>query len=246
MLCMCGTLAAAQEHCDPTLVRPAGDPLGYVLRGDRCEGLYIREVAGSGGLSIASVTEPFEQFEVGPGKSLHLEWTPPPGDAPTRLRAFGLRRKLYYRMDTVRPPGATTYTWSADVLAPLKMRSQELGVVGWVPYAVGEKMHEVYVPLRIGTPGPATRSRRYVVMLLPGADLTEVFITLSTLDAGGRTRAFLKRDEPLRYGYYPAERGIAVHLPELKTAGIYHLQIGATLTRGGSATRSLFFYHPGG
>ncbi len=247
----CPVGAGAQEPCDPRLVRPPGEPFGYGLRGDRCEGLYVREVAGSGGLLVASFTEPFEHFDFGPGGSpgpggsLHLEWTAP-RNAEVRLRGFSLRRKLYYRMDTIRPPGTTTYVWSADVLASLKMRSQELAIVGWTSQALGGRTQEVYVPLRVGRQGPRPRSGRYLLVLLPGADLTEVFITLSTVGADGRAGAFLKRDEPLGYGYYPAERGITVPLPELKAPGIYQLQAGATLTRGGSAARSLLFYHPGG
>ncbi len=54
----------AVDPCDPTLARATKDPLAYGRRGDRCEGLYIKEVAGSGGLQVASFVESGTPFEI--------------------------------------------------------------------------------------------------------------------------------------------------------------------------------------
>ena len=46
-------------HCDPDLREPSTDAYGYRLRGaqrDRCEGIYIQEVASTP-LLVASLTE---------------------------------------------------------------------------------------------------------------------------------------------------------------------------------------------
>jgi hypothetical protein len=233
----------AADPCDQTLVRAPNDPLAYGRRGERCEGLYIREVSGSAGLLLASFTEAFAPFEPAAGERLYVEWSPP--KSPVRIRAVALRRRLYYRMDTTRPPGSKLFEWPGDVLASLKMRSQEIGIVGWTDRVPGSAMEEVYVPLRVGKRSPVERTGRYVLLVVPGTELSEVFVTLSEVLADGREGAVIKRDEPLGYGFYPAERGIRISLPALQRSGLYRLQVGATLSRGGSVSRSLLFSHPG-
>jgi hypothetical protein len=236
-----GTLLA-KEHCDPHLVKQPGHPQGYEDRGDRCEGLFIREVSGSGGLLVASLTDALEPFDPGAEKDVLLEWRlPEPGS--TRIRVFGLKRRVYYRMDTLRPSGPTSYRWPTDVLVPLKLSSRDVGIVAWTRQTVGGEPQDVYVPVRVRPTGPKEQPRRYTLLLMPGAELREVYVTLSPLRSDGRTGPPIKRQEPLGYGFYPAERGIAVQLPELRTPGLYQLEIGAILTHGGSTTRSLVLYH---
>jgi hypothetical protein len=237
--------ASPQDHCDPGLIKRPEDPSGYGPRGDRCEGLFVREVAGSAGLRIASLTEPFEHFEITPDTRLHVQWTPPES-APVRLRASALRRRLYYRMDTLRPSGAKSYVWPANMLASFNLGTREIGIVGWTPLSIQGRKHDVYVPLRVARQTVATHSGNYVLVLVPGADLNEVYISLGAVQPDGRIGAFVKRDEPLGYGYYPAERAFSVRLAKPRTAGIYRMDIGATLRQGGSATQSLLFYHPAG
>ena len=232
-----------QNPCDPTLLRPPTDPLSYSRRGERCEGVYFREVAGSAGLTVASFTEQFELLELTAGERLHVDWsTPQP--LPVKLRAMALRPRLYYRMDALRPAGSTGFDWPAEVLASLKLRGQELGVVGWVEQRVGDQDEDVYVPIRIGkTNQPIARTGRYLILLVPGATLSEVFVSLSEVGSDGHDVATLKRDEPLGYGLYPAGRAIRITLPSLDRRGLYRVLVGATLSRGGSATKRLLFHH---
>ena len=101
-------IALFQEiHCDPELNEPSNDPYGYHLRGtnrDRCEGIYMRDVA-SNPLLIASLTAWFEDFDPSTGADLTMEWRTP-GDAGIHLRAYTLKHRLYYRMDSLRPAGS--------------------------------------------------------------------------------------------------------------------------------------------
>jgi hypothetical protein len=234
---------SALDPCDPKLARPAKDPLGYERRGDRCEGLYLQDVAGTGGLLVASLTEPFEALQFTPGQRLRIEWSAE-GSPAVRLRAVALRRRLYYRMDAQRPAGTSAFDWPSDILASLKMNAQELGLVGWIEQRVGTRTEAVYIPLRVGK-SAVTRSGRYVALVVPGTELSELYLTLAEVGSDGRDGRVLKQDEALQYGYYPAERGISVRLPELGRAGLYRLQLGATLGRGGAVTRTVFFYHAG-
>lgn len=236
---------SAQGHCDPSLPQRTDTPLGYRDRGNRCEGIYVKQV-GSTMLLVASFTESFADYTLEAGKPLQLEWDLPPGQSPVRLRAQGLKRRLYYRMDTSQPPGNKSYSWAVNVLASLNIRKPDIGVVGLTRYRVGQTEREVYLPLRISQAGRPIRTGRYTLILLPGVELAEVFVSLAPTGADGQPGKFIRDGEKLGYGYYPAERGVAIPLSGLPQAGIYYLEIGAALSSGGTTTVQLWFYHPNG
>jgi hypothetical protein len=235
--------SAPKSPCDIALDQPAGNPYGYRLRGERCEGVYIQEV-GSTTLLIASLTESFEDYVLASGKAVLIEWQQVPGHGGVRLRAQGLRRRLFYRMDAVRPSSSTSFTWPAEILTALEISRKDIGIVGSARLPVGQIERDVYVPLQIRQQRDPLRSGSYRLVLLPGVELTELFISLATVGADGRHHTALKDEEALGYGYYPAERPIEVAISNLKTPGIYHLEIGARLRAGGAFTVELWFYHP--
>jgi len=236
-------LLIQDSQCDQQLRQTIDDPNGYRFRGDRCEGIYIREV-GSTTLLVASLTQSIEDFDAASGKPLLVEWTPP-GNTEIHVRAQALRHRLYYRMDTVRPAGTRSYTWSTSLLSTFNLRKPELGIVGWTRQMVGNAERDVYVPLRISQKATGSTSRPYQLILLPGVELSEVFISLAPVGRDGRPAAFIKTDEPLGYGFYPADRGVAITLPSLRTSGIYYLGIKAMRRAGGPASAPpIWFYHP--
>ncbi len=235
---------AVVDPCDPSLLRTATDALAYGRRGERCEGLYIKEVSGGGGLQVASFTEPPASFEIAHGERLQVAWTSPDA-AAVRLRAVALQRRVYYRMDVVRDRGPA-FEWPADVLVSLGLQPRDVGIVGWVERTIGGRTEEIYVPLRVGKATAPERTGRYVVRVVPAAELTELYVTLAALDASGRETLVIKRDVPLELGFYPAERAVSVPLPALPQSGLYRLRLGATLRRAGPpANRDIVFYHAG-
>ncbi len=242
-LLMSAPLSAAESHCEPYLVTPSAHPFGYRMRGDRCEGIYVREVA-SATLLVASLTESFENYDLSLGKDLLVEWTTL-GDGSFRLRALGLKRRLYYRMDTVRPPSVTSYTWPSNILTALSIPRKNIGVIGWTQYTVGETKRNVYVPLRVSQQKDPMRRGTYQLVLLPGRELKEVFVSMATVGTDGHPKAFLRDGEALEYGYYPAERGIVIPISDVEAPGIYYLEIGAILRSGEATAVELWFYHPG-
>jgi hypothetical protein len=234
---------AGDAHCDPALVQPREDAWGYRLRDDRCEGTYAREVAGRS-LRVVSLTESFEDYDPASTEPVLLEWAVP-GGAGVRLRAQALRHRLYYRMDTVRPARTTSYQWPPALLGRFNLRRHELGVVAWMTHDFGAGSREVYLPLRISQRTAPRRSDGYRLLLVPGVELLEVFITLTSVGPDGRAGPGILTDHALAQGYYPAERPIAVILPRLKTDGVYSLDIGATVRGGGSAALRVWLYHAG-
>jgi hypothetical protein len=234
---------AEENHCDPHLEQLVDNPFGYRLRDDRCEGVYIKEV-GSTTLMVASLTEWFEDYDFDSDKDLLIKWAVP-GNLSIRLRAQGLRRRLHYRMDTVRPSDTTTYIWPLNILAALRIQRKDIGVVGWTRFAMNRTERRVYLPLRVGQHPEPLGSNCYQIVLLPGRELTEVFVSLTPLAADGSLGLFLMDNKALKYGYYPAGRGIKIPICNFEKPGVYYLEIGATLSGGGTDTVELFFYYPG-
>jgi hypothetical protein len=233
-------VTAQSRACDPLLEQPPTHPYGYRLRGDRCEGVYVQQVAGTA-LLIASFTEVFEDYDLRADRDLSIAWSAPAG-SQIYLRAHGLRRKLYYRMDAVRPVESRPFRWTADLLASLNITRPDVGVVGWTRLPVGRVERDVYLPLRIGRANSTGGSQTYTLVLLPGVQLSEVFVSLAVVDQDGRPTTFIRDEEALKYNYYPADRPIDIPIPRLASPGLYYMLLGAVLQRGGSTTAELWFY----
>ncbi len=122
----------------------------------------------------------------------------------------------------------------------------DLGLVALSKVSWGKLERDVYLPLRVRQSAKPSRTGSYKFVVIPGVELSEVFLTLAAQGADGQPKTFLKESEKLGYGYYPAERGLEIPIAGLKQAGFYYLQIGATLRGGGTSTIELWFYADAG
>lgn len=235
---------AVRFDCDSLVATQSSDPLRYRQRGDRCEGVYGQNVAGSSTLRVASLVESLEAFDDTSSLPLRVEWTPPPSES-VMLRASAIRAGLYYRMETAHPIAASSFAWPSDVRRPLHIASSDIGVTGTASMSIGGSRREVLVPLRISQRRPAARSPSYRLTLWPTVGMSEVFVTVAATGADGTPTRYLQRDTKLGYGVYPAERPIVVRLPALKERGVYVVRIAATREGSGGVTRSFFLYHAG-
>jgi hypothetical protein len=232
----------AQDPCDPALPRIPGDPNGYRFRGDRCEGIYIREVSGNTTLLVGSFTEAVGEFAPSASGHLKISWAPLVGSV-LRLRAQAFRHRLHYRMDAIRSANDTSYLWPSSILAVFNLTKSELGILGATSRRVGTTVRDVFVPLRIGEGTQLLAPRRQLVVV-PGEQLKEVFVSLKQIAADGTSETRLRQEEPLGKSYYPAGKPIEITLPELVHPGTYRLELGATLSRGGSSTETVWLYLP--
>jgi hypothetical protein len=239
---LAGTAIGAQGFCDPSLPQPLDNPQGYRMRGDRCEGIYIQEV-GATVLHLASFTESFEDFDPASGTALTVEWDRPACDGDIHLRGEGLRRRLYYRMDTLRPTATSAYSWPLGILSAQQLGKGDIGLMAWTHCGSGANERDVSIPVRIRQKQNPPRSGSYQLILIPGVELAEVYMSLAQAGADGRPKAFLKNREALGYGYYPAEWKIEIPISGLKAPGLYYLSLAATLRSGGASTTELWFYH---
>jgi hypothetical protein len=239
--------AAAQSPCDPDLVdRDRSDPPkhrhGYSLRGDRCEGLYVQQVAGGSLLTPISFTARFEEFDLGPIRHLILAW-PAVGDGRLHVRAQSRRPKLYYRMDTVQAASQRRYEWPTDVLTALGLRRGDLGITAWVLERIGDRERPVHIPLQIGANREAQRSKEYDLIVVPGAELDEVWAILLAVDRQGRPLRQIQRRK-LDLGFYPAGRSFSVSIPVPREPGLYRLDVDAALRNGTTTSVNVLFRNP--
>jgi hypothetical protein len=195
-------------------------------------------------LLVASFTIAFEDYDLASGKPLRVEW-PQVGEQEIQLRARGLRWKLYYRMDTVRQGQEPSFTWPTSLLAALNIPQHDVGIMGWTRYTMGNTERQLYLPLRITQTGGKPGKNIYHLVLFPGVELQEVFVSLATVNEDGQPASFLQDGKPLRSGFYPAQRRIDVSLAGFPRPGFYYVEIGATLQRGGATSVEFVMYHPG-
>ncbi len=233
---------AEVNPCDPLLIQPPNNPYGYRLRGDRCEGVYVEQVGGEE-LHIASWTESLEAYDLNSARPLVVEWDTP-DKTEVRLIAHALRRRLYYRMDTISQAGKQWYRWKCDLLASLGISSEELGILASANLRAGDASHLVYLPLRIAQTGKPAHASRYDLVVVPGEEAREMYVTIRAATQG--VHAPLKKDEPLGYGYYPAGRAVKIPVARPSLPGIYRVEIGATFRSGAVSTAELWFYNPHG
>src|SRR5258705_13446052 len=87
---------------------------------------------------------------------LTIEWTPLDG-GPVTIRAQGMKRDLYYQMDTGRPSVPTRYAWPCDVLAARHIPRRDLGVLGWTRRSIRGTPRGGLLPLPVGQRSPPGR-----------------------------------------------------------------------------------------
>jgi hypothetical protein len=148
-------------------------------------------------------------------------------------------------MDAYKPAGITFFAWPAGVLTSLNIKKDDIGVTGKIRVPVGKTERYVHLPLRIRKQGEAKRTASYKLILLPGVQLTEIYISLASVKQDGDPGDYIKTDEALGYGYYPAERTVEIPIAAPKNKGIYYLKLGAKIKSGGTKAIEFWFYSPG-
>lgn len=241
---MSGNAAArAADFCDPSLPRLNDSPHGYRMRGDRCEGIFVREVSGEE-LRLVSCTRWFADFDPASAGSLPIRWRAP-GAGPLRLRAQALARRSYYRMDTVCEAGSGAWAWPTDLLAARGLRRADIGIVASMRSSVGDGATQLLLPLQVGARPPHDAPQRLELVVVPQIELAQLFVRVEALRADGQPRlATPQAAVEAGHGYYPAERPIRLAI-DPPGSGLHRGELGAVFKAGGSSTLHFQFHHAG-
>jgi hypothetical protein len=235
--------APSSSDCDPGLKQPEGNPSNaYAQRQGRCEGIYVREIAGAN-LGVASYAALLDGVDPKAGGTIRLQWNTP---APTavHLRAVSLKPRFFYRMDASRPAGDDSWLWPTDVLNVLDIDKASLGIVATATIPLNGVDRVLYLPLRVSSTGAMQASHSYKILLRSDVELSEVFVSIAEVDKQGKPITHLRQNKPLLYGIYPPERGIPISIgpSELRENAVYQVDVGATLRTGGSANIKFWIY----
>jgi hypothetical protein len=207
-------------------VQEAEDSLGYRFRETRCEGRYSYEPFAQEPLRLVGFTERFADYPLNGRESLHVEWSLPQA-APVALEATSLTPRKYYRMDASLPRTARSFSWPLDVLAGLKYKRTDIGVLARARLPVGDRVHDVLVPLRIRLARTGDRATAYTLVALPGTSLRRLHVTVARIQLDGSQGALLVQREwrpPFRR---IGEQAIEVIIDRPRERGIYAVEIGA-------------------
>ena len=175
VLLAASTSQGQATRCDPSLT-PTGDTLGYQEREFRCEGLYEALVSSST-FQIMSVTVGRIAFSFASREPVRISSALQPARKRLNVRAVGLYPGTYYRMDTVMKPDSDIMWPVHEVLEPLQLSSDRIGIYGW--YDTDE--HRVFVPVRALQPGDTLTSDRVTLLIRPAVEL-EVLRWRQTID----------------------------------------------------------------
>jgi hypothetical protein len=222
---------AEQSACDPSLRQAPENPWGYRPRGERCEGIFLREVSGEP-LRVVACTEGEPAFSLGPDPLL-IQWRAPRRDVvdgTLRLRAESLRHRTYYRMDAVRPLRDERFSWPSEVLLAQGLQADEIALSAGLRMVVDGALRVVLQPLRVASRASVPRLREAAVLTLwPSMALEEIF--LGVQPAGTESSPDLRS---LGAAYQPAERPVRLTLPPLGS-GVQRVRVAARLRGGGNS-----------
>jgi len=236
----------ARPACDSGLVQLAAPVNGYQARGDRCEGVYARQVAGTT-LFLSSFTETFEKYDLDSDDPLVIHWTAKP-DSGVQLRAETIKAGRYYRMDTRAAASDSVYRWPNRILSSERLGKSDLGVLGWTRVNVGGRRRIAYVPVAITQKGAPNSCGPLQLAFSTETRLTEVLVGLTMLDSTGAVLHVIKNDSALNRGFYPAGSPVLVTLrrSDLAKPGLYSLKISATLSPRGNYSHEYLLLIPTG
>ncbi len=237
----------APAYCDgELLLRAPKSPTSYQVRGDRCEGIYAQQVS-TVSLGLRSFVKGFGEFNPETQKTLELTWKAPAGIVQdARLRAFSLKSRIYYRMDTAKPAVQGSYVWPTDILAGEKLGNADLGILAWIEMPSPEgKPREVFFPLRAGG-GESLDG--YEVTFVPSKKLKKVLLTVTQIDEKGnkvRDTCITNKDVGGEFPHYPKDEPTVLATGKIGAPGYYRFRIAATAASGEAVVKEIDFYHHG-
>jgi hypothetical protein len=224
--------------CDATLA-PQRGPLGYRLRGDRCEGLY-EQLAELGSMRPVSLT--LREVPV-PDSELQLSWTGTPSKAPVRVEAVTFKPNVYYRMNTIVAGGA--YRWPTNVLKAIGVSEVQWGVVATADENVNGASQRVYFPVDLQPRSSTAPRGRYVLKVASVEDLSAVFLNIVGPMKTGQAGARVVSDQRIAGPYHSSATPIRIPLDfSAVDDGLYQVRLSATLSnRAGGTTLSFYLRH---
>lgn len=218
------------DPCDADILKLAvNEPSGYKSRGDRCEGLYHRQVSTSTPLSLRSFMSDPPKAGAMPS-SLKVSWLLS-SDRQVELHAKALKARVYFQMNARAKSNDRVFDWPTDLLNAASLGLTDIGLTA----SYRDKGENVYVPTRIANTQSAGDGATYRVALWPEQPLKEVFTSVTGRKADG-TLVQVQPKKELGRGFYPASRAIQFSIPIPQSSGRHELTISASFAATGGVS----------
>jgi hypothetical protein len=203
------------QICDSRLQPDDNKTIQYRARKNRCEGFYKTIVAAPGELAVVGVTDGNFRFELD-AKELITIAAPLVNNQAVSIRAVGIPLNMYYRLDAQLAPGQTLAWPVADVLYPMKLASENIGVLGWI----GTEENKTYIPV-MATAKIASVAQDGKIRLTVRAsvDVTNVQWRSGPVQQG-KTAGLSDWNKPPKTSYWAGEP-IVIILPASTTGELY-------------------------
>jgi hypothetical protein len=242
LACAIPSYSKAQSPvCDATLQTPEEGLYGYRLPGDLCERLYTLPLSSTT-LRLVSFTGSFEDYDLISGEPLQVTWAVPLNES-VNLRAQGLKRRLYYRMDALLPGKQLSFEWPTTILAPLIIERDDIGMTAWYLKELDGSPRTIYAPVQVWQTVAPKTPNIFRLVVVPGRQLAEVYVSVVPVLDGKPSLQDLSA-QALGYGQYSVDRGIEIPIERPALPGIYGVEVSADLVNGGAAALQFYFHNP--
>ena len=214
---------SANSLCRLPIVPNTDD--GYRMRGNRCEGIYAREVA-THSMVITSLTSNFDELPQRSTYRIRLSW-PAGAHGTLHIAGRGHRYGAHYALDTVVDAATSTFSWPAQILIKRNFRRTNLGFLAWQESASNGNSTKHYLPLRVSLQSspndrPSDPDAVHTIAFRPGARFSRMYSTLERLCEGDVRTVFERTEIGLRY--YSTEK-VLYPITLSGPPGLYRLTI---------------------
>jgi hypothetical protein len=242
-ICAVFCTAQSDDVCDHAIEKLKGSgKLAYTFVGPQCEGTYDDTTGGDLDLRLAGLTRSVPRADFRAVPALDLAWYPPKA-ADVRIRAASTRYKYYYRMDA-HPASVSTFHWRTSLLQQTDLSMPEIGLLAWTRSSALGTSQVVYLPIKVITAATSSaRTENLVLSVIPSVDLDEVTWQATRLGAPGSRDTIVPGGGPLRLGYYPHHKSIAIPIDLGARSGYFRIDV-SVRHEGASLVRSYAIYVP--
>lgn len=233
-------IAPSQTLCDPTILSSVNqdDPNRYELRGDRCEGMFNEHVGGDSSILLVSLTTGDITLDPSTTPTMKVTWHAAGTDS-LQLRAYSLRWRTYYRMDTAQQLSRSEYDWPSTILAINRIKRSDIGLAAWINRTFHSGSRTVFIPI-----SASERTHGMRLAVVSGVDFAEVYVEVDQLSNDGAFTRELRKTTALSYGFYPAHHPIQIELPEINSPGLYSVNVSTDVLSGGHGAASFSLLSP--
>lgn len=226
----------AEALCDPGLPQLRDHPYGYKVRGDRCEGLFAREVS-AGALRIVGYGRHVEDFDASAGPPLRLRWQKPPMQGTVHVRVNCLRPRMYFRMDTQAPVARGEFAWQPGLVAALSLRRGDLAVLAWLTQNTADGPRRVLLPVDLLQRADLPGGRPLRILATSDTEVAQWLLRLSPESGTERPAETVSAA-----GYFPPGSAVELPLPPARNSAVCRLELMASLRDGGVSSTESWVY----